>query len=345
MIPLIFRPIAIADKCFLSEALMWIAFCRPPLEIWGEHGDGRFEEDSYGDYEARPMGADYGLEEDATLLECRYAGLPSNPASPESVDDTIYSKGELQWFQQLRDQLVNDKKQDKIPEIDSKIKAAQEFEEKCARWDVEFFKYMEVPKSKLFIALRENKLKAFGRPLTHQDVDKQIAEFERNLQKDQHWSWHDIDFEEIPRNFWTFDRIEWMDSAARDGRSHYMHIYIDTEKLCELFPPYVESNPKVYEPEGKLLLVSGNMFWLDGDKKKIRKSSRMGRPSFDWDEFHLEITRRLQNDKVPDKQEAFIHDMRQWCVEKWGKPPGRSTISQKVSPYYTMFIRKKSESP
>jgi hypothetical protein len=82
------------------------------------------------------------------------------------------------------------------------------------------------------------------------------------------------------------------------------------------------------------------------DDTKITAPTRiiLGRPSFKWDEFHLEIAERLQKGVLPTKQKAFISEMQQWCKTQWGREVARSTLLQKIKPYYDAFVRaEKSE--
>ena len=71
-----------------------------------------------------------------------------------------------------------------------------------------------------------------------------------------------------------------------------------------------------------------------------RHSTNRGRPAFPWDEFHLELAKRLTSTVFPEKQEALIADMQQWCLEKWGRNVGRSTLVGKIAPYYREIVRK-----
>ena len=44
------------------------------------------------------------------------------------------------------------------------------------------------------------------------------------------------------------------------------------------------------------------------------------------------------------KQEAFIAEMQQWCRQRWDRDVARSTLLQKVKPYYDALIRKSESS-
>ena len=136
--------------------------------------------------------------------------------------------------------------------------------------------------------------------------------------------------------------VLWETSAALDGISHYMHICVDVKTLLDLFPIDEEERENVVSTDGTVKAAAGQLFWLSDGKTQKPSPIRSGRPPIvKWDEFLVEVTRRLQNDEIPDKQEAFVLDMRQWCWKKWGRAPARSTVIQKISPYHRMFIRNK----
>lgn len=46
---------------------------------------------------------------------------------------------------------------------------------------------------------------------------------------------------------------------------------------------------------------------------------------------------RVQRGPLPAKQEALIAEMQDWCKAKWGLDVGRSTLLQKLKPYYDAF--------
>ena len=74
--------------------------------------------------------------------------------------------------------------------------------------------------------------------------------------------------------------------------------------------------------------------------KNIKMSTKRGRPSLDWNSFYLELTDRIKSDDLPDKQESFIAEMQDWCIKNWGQQVGRSTLLQKISPFYKKYVIK-----
>ena len=80
---------------------------------------------------------------------------------------------------------------------------------------------------------------------------------------------------------------------------------------------------------------------VDEDEiKNIKMPTKRGRPSLDWNSFYLELTDRIKSDDLPDKQESFIAEMQDWCIKNWNQQVGRSTLLQKISPFYKKYVTK-----
>ncbi|MGQ0527580.1 MAG: hypothetical protein ACT4OY_06075 [Alphaproteobacteria bacterium] len=189
-----------------------------------------------------------------------------------------------------------------------------------ADWDRQYEERIEVIESKLFVALKDGTLKAFGRPVSVKREDYDVWDM-----ADEH--------EEIPASFWRLNTIDWLQSASKNEKGHYCHIYVNTEQLFALFPPPMQEEAKAVS------LIAGQYILGESQAPKSLKMGQRGRPALDWDSFNLELTDRLMRGNMPKKQEAFINEMQNWCRENWGFEPGRSTILQKISPYYKKYVR------
>jgi len=321
----VLTPCPIAEECFLSEALAWIAFNRFPLfESPNGEGDMRFHHDYQEEYEPSLPSVETPDND-----ECSRAGLPANP------EFEVLMNGEYFPSPETSESFLN------LPGIDEKqkaefredIKRAYDYQKKKDAWTEKYEAFIEVPKSKLFLALREGKLQAQGRLLPKSNLDEAIEE----MDKLGSWSWTDLEPEPIPAGFWRQKAVKWEESAAETENVHYMHIHVNTAQLMALFPPPPAEDAK------SVSLVAGSYILDEAAPTKITKTGKRGRPAENWDTFHLEMFDRLKTNNIPEKQEAFIQDMQAWCLKNWGKEPGRSTLLQKISPFYDRFIRKKSE--
>jgi hypothetical protein len=78
-------PQALAERCYLSEALLWTAFKRLPLSEWTEDGTDTRQALEYIDWpEARDR--DLGCMSDE---ECAGAGLPPDPAYEQMMSGRV----------------------------------------------------------------------------------------------------------------------------------------------------------------------------------------------------------------------------------------------------------------
>jgi hypothetical protein len=308
----ILTPKELAPKCYLFEALYWIAFNRYPIvENYDEHGnDYRFNEESFFDFEVP-------IETDLTLEECERIGLPPDP---KAIDDYFLEPDKIRELQNI----IKDQK-DKL-DLERKLVISIKYYDELKIWELGFEDFIEIYKSKLFIALKEGKLEGWGLKgcCYPEDETADTDEEERVYVK-------------IPPSSWRLSETNWSDCSLIDETtgSLYNLIPLDTEKLLKLFPG---SKP---EAATNVMVLAGQYILDNGQKLNPRRSSNKGRrPSLDWDKVHVEIARRFKIDHLPDKQEAFIAEMEAWCIKEFNHKPGRSTLLQKISPYYKL---KKSE--
>lgn len=304
-------PYWIAEECYLSEALMWAAFQRyPKSEIIPDRVDMRFDHDYQEEYEPNiPDWHGYIESEEAERV-----GLPPNPeweALFENDDNMkLLQSNPEQYFAE-----------------EAKKREAQA--EKQEEWNGLYEAYIERIQSRFFNALGDGELKAYGRKLPHPDLGKAVE----MMDEKGSWSWFDIEHEEIPSDFWRLQHIDWNQSAAENGKAHYCHIYLKTENVMSIFPaPETEDTQTVS-------VIAGQYVPYDGQVPRKANIGKRGRPAYDWESFHLEMARLVKAGDLPKKQEAIIPTMQAWCREKWGKEPGRSTLIEKISPYYGMFVR------
>ena len=88
----------------------------------------------------------------------------------------------------------------------------------------------------------------------------------------------------------------------------------------------------------------GDLYVLDAlDQAELTMPRRRGRPPLPWDRFHLEVAALVKADALPRKKEAAIHQFAGWFRNELGISVGRSSIGQKLAPYYDRFVNSKSE--
>jgi len=326
----VLTPTRVVEKCLLEEALYWVGLNRYPTEFYGHDGDARFDSEfQSGDYHAR-MPHELCSSGVFTNEECKAMGLPPHPEYQSLLGEEEY----LVYFGHEYLEAISSRQD--IPE-DYKIKLkgeqlrAFELSEKQAEWDELYEEFIEASEARLFLSLKEGKLKAYGRKLPDISPDELVEQKDSSMDD---WSWMDYQYEEIPSNFWRLSDISWSGSSSFSNGGHYIHIYVMTDNLLSLFPPIDK------QIAFDVSIVGAQYVVYPSSEHQNTVVGQRGRPEFDWKSFHVEIARRVKEGELPEKQEACIADMQVWCSQNWGKTPGRSTLLQKITPYYDIFVRK-----
>lgn len=317
---LILEPHWIAEHCFLQEALMWAGFYRyPKSEIIPDRVDDRFSKDQV-EYEPMIVNNHSYVESDEAVR----IGLQPNPeweellTEDESSDAFLYSDAaHIERMLTLKELEGDERKK-----YEKALPAAKERQKEQEEWDASYEEYIEIIEAKLFVALKEGRLQAHGKAVTlkKDDNDDEYENYEEH--------------EEIPKKHWRQDGIIWNASASKNKTGHYCHIYVETDQLFELFPP-----PDAEETK-PISVIAGQYVIDEDDTEKVKIAHRKGRPSYDWPSLYLELTDRLQKGNIPTKQEAFIAEMQEWCFTHWGRKVGRSTLLEKISPFYKKYVTK-----
>lgn len=321
MVATVFIPLAVAERCYLSEALLWVAVNRYPAAYVTEHNIDAREDDEY----VEGLEPYLPNEEPLSGDECAAAGLPSNPERED------FESGD---FHQTPENLRELLKILEIPDDDRKrlereLVEAEAFDERQKAWDAEFELFLDEPKARLFLALREGRVGARGKPLPLPTWEASID----HLEAEQWEGWDKVGWQPIAQEFWISTRIDWFECQAEGKGGAYGLILVECEQLFECFPARVE---RVDHVVGK---VGGALILDQGLSTIAPRGMPRGRRPMEWDAFHLEVAKRLQKAGLPAKQEAFVAEMQDWCRTNWRKDVGRSTILTKVKPYYDEFVR------
>src|SRR5262245_13139782 len=123
----------VADRCYLSEALLWAAFDRLPLKILNDQADTR-DEGSDVDFSQTPQ------IEPVTLEECNRVGL-----SPRPVWKSAYSQSP----KHLRSKIALERSEEKKNELRKAFFEAEEFQSQLTEWKGKLDGYTEQFRFKL----------------------------------------------------------------------------------------------------------------------------------------------------------------------------------------------------
>jgi hypothetical protein len=306
-------PHPLAEDCYLGEALMWVAINRFPLDPLNEEAwDIRLELDDI-------VGLEPNVEvEGPTDLESARVGLSARPVHAGTL---------CKWApEQLKETLADGDLEERTRQyLERELAASIAFRESCRRWDEEFSDFIDEHRARLFLALREGKLVAEGIKLPESTHEESLISLDQSVRGFREWV-------SIPPDFWLSDKINWEKSSAEGRDAAFALIQVKTIELFACFPPPAAEVVKLTRVANDLVSV---------EQAADEPKARMGRPSFDWDSFHVEIAMRIYSGNgLPAKQEALIADMQAWCQRTWRRDVGRSTLLEKIKPYYNAFGRR-----
>lgn len=313
--PSFWQPVEVPERCFLHEAMLWLAFQRLPVALYNDQNK---EIRSATDYEGHDIESPGGPLTDE---ECERAGIPPDPNFHFLVDDKPMP---FLTYNDLEPQFGHDEALRQVKEAMDKEQA--DHERACAEWQPHYDKVTEYAASRIFVALRDGQLRASGRLLPCINVDEAMT----RLKAEERYV-GDLDLTEIPRSFWSLKGIHFAISAAQNSDSYYCHVVLGTDDLLRAFPG--DRKSVGVEQVGDTIVLN------ETAHSPSQPRTPRGRPSYPWERFHLEVSALLQSNSLPAKKEAAIQHLQSWFERELGIRPSRAAISEKLTPYYDRFLR------
>lgn len=262
-----------------------------------------------------------------TDAECKRADIPLNPLNDPKFDEALYDYQDS--FQRLLDHLP-EKQRDELAE---KLELGNAFNRLNLRFEGEYQRYTELFKAEIYTALRKGQLKAYGIEMPHPDLEKANALID--LAHPDGWRMSDLPTNKIPADFWSLKTTNFEDCYAVNDHLHYRLIHVGVSSMLAFFP--------VEEPSVKHDMTRVGDFFLvslpDLENINFEKRKR-GRPPYPWGEFHVEIAALVSRDGLPKKKEAAIQYFIDWFRNKHNQSVSRSTIGEKLKPYYDRLVKK-----
>jgi hypothetical protein len=253
-------PHDVAERCYLSEALLWVAFSRLPLEVLNDQPDSREDGSDIGHFAQSPD------IEPVTLEECKKIGL-----SPRPIWESPYSHLSPK---NLSLSIELERSDEKKYQLQRAYYEAVNFQSRLSDWNREFDHLTDQPRRKILQALQEERLGATGKTLPRSTIE---ASFKLMDKETEGWSSaRYVDREPIPPDFWSSAEIDWGDSLAEGvtkGRAvAYGLILVEVAQLLKEFPlPNGEEYGGVSKAGDYLVLTS---------QDEIRGGPKQGRPPF-----------------------------------------------------------------
>lgn len=318
----ILQPAFPPDFCYLIEILYWRAFGRFPEEPGTIDEPWRTYRDVRESYEAPTPS---GLELDDE--ECAYAGIPKDPTM-----QNLLNGDELLDVEHIKQMMEASKKHslDWKDDFEKRLPLAIAHEAEVKIWEGSYNQYIDQFRNEICLDLQRGALRAKGTELPMPDVDDSIVELEENDQ----WL-DDIEPSEIPASHWNMRNIDWEDGTMFGRERSYIWIHITVEDMLNRYPPdLIVKSGEAFRIGTSVAVVSTAVSKVSKDKR------RTGRPSYPWDQFHVEIARMYRDGHMPEKKEAAIASLQQWYHEQTGKSVSRTALGDKLTPYFRTLKSK-----
>ncbi len=314
-------PAKIAERCFLSEAILWLLLREvPKLEYFSpEGGDDRFSDDREGEggYCADLNGL--------TDADCEKINIPPNPAAQlEDYGSDRVTYATLDLLDQYEGKDKNLANLFKKKHSNEEIDEARRLRETHSEWIEMVDSAMELPRIQILQAILQGELPTFCRnriqyiPVGDEALDEADYEFDK-------WFVNREDpraFVEAPLHIFRAMKIDWQHSSSTIGDLMFQDICVDTSALLQAFP---DPNEHVITA-----IRIGDVLLSKDDDLPVPNRAQRGRPSYPWAEMHQELGRWIERDSIPNKKEALVAELMEWCKMKWGRSVSRSAIQSQL---------------
>jgi hypothetical protein len=319
------QPVALAERCLLSELLYWVALRRFPLAISDlEDGDFRFSKEF-------DLLASSVVDSPVSYAECEFANLRPNPRYTAFIEGTV--ENDFAFLKRMEENIKRLTGEDRnylVAQRDDAMAKANEIDE----WDREFHNFIDYYKSKIFVDLRNGKLIAEAITVAGSN-EQELREIADNYES----RLEELAFSAIDITRWTYNNIDWENSILFGRENSCCWIRFDVNVMLSVYPiPELGIASTVRKLCDLYVLESQNREAVPHDKQR-------GRPPLPWDLLHVEIAARARAGTLPAKKEAAIGELAEWFRDKHGIVVSRSSIGQKLTPYYQRLFQVSVENP
>ncbi|OGT11442.1 MAG: hypothetical protein A2X77_04430 [Gammaproteobacteria bacterium GWE2_42_36] len=324
-------PHPIAKKCFLIEALYWVAFKLYPL-YYGSRKGGEW--DTREDFTSHDDDAEFiytDLKYFFTKENCERYGLPINPRA-KYLDSGAIEPMSIELIEKILKNKKEYSKETRAEALKNKS-IAIEYKAAIENWKECLADYLELSKASIFSALKNGKITASGQKIGKLKKKVSISQWENKENWDNLKDWYNVKRSDIPKEFWRIEGIDWDDGSAFSPSGYYTSILLDTDELFAVFPEPKPERINIRSINGTLLLDE------DAQLNVQQAYARRGRPScYNWEEFIVEMVKRDRQGSLPKTQKACVIEMKQWCKECWGREPSETNLKDHISRFYQAKI-------
>jgi hypothetical protein len=320
-------PTLMPERCYLIEALMWVALNRFPLGVIIPPDNEDVREDLVLGH---VMGAEPFLPKDPTVTdeECAWVGLPPNPMYRALKEGKEYHDPD--GLRAHMDRYIN-KDHPLRSKWEKVLEESVPFHEEKLAWESRFEELLNGHKARLLIELQSGRIKAFGLLVDPKQIQA-WSEYLRGVR----WPTKQIEnstiedkpsWTRIPSEFWIPEGIRWEGCWGVLRNTAYCLILVETTGLLDAFPP-----PAAQPFFGAARIATTLVLKETVDYGQPLR--RRGKPAYDWARIFAEVERKQRTDGLPPKLEALVAEMMEWCIVEFGFSPARSTLAARLSRYY-----------
>ena len=189
--PSFLQAVILPERCFLSEALLWIAFQRLPLSEFTFDGIQIRDSTENNGYEPAPFDRMLFLEETTR------AGIPTDPRFVSATDKGTNPHDR---YNELADKHGHDEALRIVQEVQRE--SDQRFERDCVTWEPYYQTAVEYPASQIFVALKSGRIHATCRLLPCMDPLEALAKLDGDDVQVP-----DLPPQKIQPSFWSLNRM------------------------------------------------------------------------------------------------------------------------------------------
>ena len=299
-------PEEVSELCTLAEALHWMAMRLYPRDMnRSVFGRSYFDEHNLALFRA---------DEFRDFAAAAGLGLPS-------ALDTLLAGSEV----------PSGARHDASPDRD---------------WDTvvdDFNELLEPSRAELYLLLRRGLLIGTGvrTGIFREDSGSKWWKDLENLVEIEPQGTADEYLEPVPAEHWSQENIDWLSGVAIGSNGRYESISIPFGDIVARFPE-PDVKPLHVQKRGSALIVETD---VPTTSKETRRPAR-GRPrEYDWDAFVRQVIVIANTERLPEKQDALVKQMLDWCQQNWGNEPAISTVKKYLQPIYQALKKADNSQP
>lgn len=123
--------------------------------------------------------------------------------------------------------------------------------------------------------------------------------------------------------------MDWLTSSLDLGEERYSNIFLHGYEVQKEFP--LDGQPLHLEAQIK----KGYFFVTSHLDDEDDSQKRRGRPKLiNWEAFICELARLKMRGELPDKQDAAVQIMKEWCLRSFSISPKESALQSRISQFY-----------